>query len=420
MGTFRAMEKKQHVLIIGYVWPEPDSSAAGRRMMELISLFQSRGWKVTFASASAKTEHMVDLTEWGIQTVNIAINSSSFDDVVADLQPSVVMFDRFVTEEQFGWRVAEQCPDALRLLDTEDLHCLRKARQKAIENGNEFSRHDLLTAKIAKREIASILRCDLSLIISEAEMDLLQHVFEIDPHILHYLPFLLDPVGDEAMQSWLPYASRNHFVTIGNFRHAPNWDAILYLKKQVWPRIRKTLKRAQMHIYGAYPSPKAWELHSPENGFYIEGRAENAGEVVGGAKVCLAPLRIGAGLKGKLVEAMQCGTPSVTTPIGAEGLAGDLPWSGKIAENIEEIVNGAVRLFTNQSEWERAQRNGIRIINERFAKLEYGQNLFERIANIRENLEHHRLENFMGRMLMHHSMASTKYMGRWIEAKNSD
>lgn len=413
------MKNNQHILIIGYVWPEPDSSAAGRRMMQLISLFQLAGWNVTFASASAETEHMIDLSDRGIETADIEINSSRFDEFIRDLQPSVVMFDRFVIEEQFGWRVAEHCPDAVRLLDTEDLHCLRKARHMAVKEGRDFKMADLLATNIAKREIASILRCDLSLIISEFEMHLLQEVFGIESRHLHYLPFLLDSIEEDKIRHWNTFESRHHFVMIGNFRHAPNWDAVLYMKNDIWPRIRRKLPKTQLHIYGAYPSRKVKELHSPKDGFLIQGRAEEARTVVGNARLCLAPLRFGAGLKGKLVEAMQCGTPSVTTGIGAEGINGTIAWSGKIADEAAKISEAAVKLYSEKSVWESAQKRGIRIINERFAKAGFEATLITQIEQLQAHLEAHRLQNFTGRMLMHHTMASTKYMSRWIEAKNS-
>ena len=93
-------------------------------------------------------------------------------------------------EEQFGWRVAENCPDALRILDTEDLHCLRLARQKAFKEKREFATADLLVEEVAKREIASILRCDFSLMISEYEMELFQTVFKIDARFIVLFAFV--------------------------------------------------------------------------------------------------------------------------------------------------------------------------------------------------------------------------------------
>ena len=135
------MSKK--VLIIGFVWPEPNSSAAGSRMMQLIDAFQSNGYHITFASPCARSENAFDLSSIHIKTVAIEINSPSFDDFIRFLKPDIVLFDRFTMEEQFGWRVAEHCPDALRILDTEDLHGLRKGRQQAFKEGVPCETHHL-------------------------------------------------------------------------------------------------------------------------------------------------------------------------------------------------------------------------------------------------------------------------------------
>lgn len=408
---------KDRILILGTVYPEPNSSAAGGRMMQLIELFQKRGWDITFASAAAESEFAVDLSEFGVKQVSIALNSSSFDEFVRELNPQMVLFDRFMTEEQFGWRVAENCPNALRILDTEDLHCLRNARHVALKQNRDFVAADLLNDH-AKREIASIYRCDLSLIISSYEMELLRTVFKVDEALLLHLPFMLELISEQDRKAWLRFEERQHFVTIGNFLHPPNWDAVQYLKTDIWPLIRKQLPEAEMHVYGAYTSEKAKLLHSAKDGFHILGRADNAKEVVVKARVLLAPLRFGAGLKGKLVEAMQCGTPTVTTSIGAEAMHGNLPWSGEIADEREDFAQAAIRLYTDQKVWESAQRNGFSIINEIYPKEKLGAQFLERMASLRSNLDVHRQQNFIGSMLMHHTMRSTEFMSRWIEAKN--
>jgi len=413
------MDTTPHVLIIGFVWPEPQSSAAGRRMMELISLFQEHGWKVTFASSAAKTPHMEPLEDMGIATESIEINSSSFDEFIHALQPSVVLFDRFITEEQFGWRVAEQCPDALRILDTEDLHCLRRARKKAVHKNEKFTKSDLLESRDAKREVASIYRCDLTLMISEFEMQLLQETFGVPSQLLHYLPFMLDLITTETTQQWPDFEDRAHFMTIGNFRHDPNADSVEYLYNDIWPAIHDQLPDAELHIYGAYPGQRVEQLHNPKQGFYIMGRAEHADTVMKQARVCLAPLRFGAGLKGKLVEAMQCGTPSVTTSIGAEGIVADGVWAGDIADESQEIVEASVALYTNKSRWLDAQEQGQKIINNRFAKPALGDRFMSTIRELQKDISDHRRHNFTGQMLMHHKSASTKYMSLWIEQKNN-
>lgn len=387
-------------------------------MMELISLFKERNWTVTFASAASKNENSVPLGEQDIQQSGISVNSSDFNDFIGGLQPSVVIFDRFITEEQFGWRVESECPEALRILDTEDLHCLRRARRRAVQEHRSFEVDELLEDKTAQREIASIYRCDLSLIISDFEIDLLQNLFGIDPSLLHYLPFLLDVKVTPDHHKGPSFDERTNFVTIGNFRHPPNWDAIRYLKREIWPLIRKKLPGAELHNYGAYPADKAYQLHDPAEGFLIEGRVEDADAVVAQSRIVLAPLRFGAGLKGKLVQAMQCRTPSVTTSIGAEGLQGDYTWPGAIAETPETIASEAVELYSNRESWQKARQQGIKILDERFGRASFGIAFMDRLEELQKNRDRHRKQNFIGGMLRHHTTASTKYMSRWIEEKN--
>jgi glycosyltransferase involved in cell wall biosynthesis len=411
------MNPQQNILIIGFVWPEPNSSGAGTRMLQLIDIFQKQDWKVTFASAAADSQFMFDVTSIGVTKVSIALNDSGFDDFVSALHPSIVLFDRFMTEEQFGWRVAERCPDALRILDTIDLHSLRLARQKASKAQQGLAREDLFS-DTAKREIASILRSDVSLLISEIEIELLQNQFKIDPQLLHYLPFLVDPINAETQSKWPAFENRQDFIFIGNFLHEPNWDAVQYLKTEIWPKIHKLLPEASLKIYGAYPSQKVLQLHNTKEKFLVMGRAENAAEVVRQAKVVLAPIRFGAGSKTKLLEAMQCGTPSVTTSIGAESMNGDLPWNGVIADEIDQIVAAAVQLYSDSDSWKQAQQNGIAIVNARYSKALFADDFTNRILEIQTHLKRHRSDNFFGAMLQHHTLASTKYLSKWIEEKN--
>jgi len=408
----------QNVLILGLVGPEPNSSAAGTRMIQLIKLFLKQNWKVTFATAAADSEFMFDVTTLGVEKVSIAINDSSFDHFIKELNPTLVLFDRFVVEEQLGWRVAESCPDALRILDTEDLHCLRLARQKALKEKTEFKTEDLFS-DTAKREIASILRCDISLMISEVEMELLQNHFKIDKKLLYYLPFMVEPIDETVIAIWPKYEDRKDFIFIGNFLHEPNWNTIQYIKESVWPLIRKQLPGVSMLVYGAYPSQKVLQLHKPEQHFFVMGRAESAEAVVKKARVVLAPIRFGAGAKGKLIEAMQCGTPSVTTAVGAESMNGTLPWNGIIADDTQEIADAAFKLYQNEALWQQAQGKGIEIINKRYSKELFEDDFINHLLSIQKSTQQHRLENFFGALLHHHTTASTKYMSKWIEEKNN-
>ena len=404
------------LLIIGYVWPEPNSSAAGSRMLQLISFFQHQGYQVNFASPAQRTEHMIDLDELDVKSVDISLNCSSFDDFINDLEPNVVMFDRFMMEEQFGWRVSEQCPEALRVLDTEDLFCLRHARHDAHKKNSEMSNTDLLESDLAKREIAAIFRSDITLMISPNEIEILQDLFNVDKSLLHYVPFVFNK--NQLTRTNPSFEQRENFISIGNFRHPPNWDSVLWLKQQIWPLIRKKLPNAEIHICGAYPPPKATDLHDAKTGFLVKGWVEDAEEAMTAARVCIAPLRFGAGIKGKLAEAMICSTPSVTTNIGIEGMQTQLPWPGFVENDAINIADAAVKLYQNSNSWQKASDLGLQNAQLLFEQEKHFSALSKCIENLLENKTQHRQNNFIGSMLNHHHHKSTKYMSQWIEAKN--
>jgi len=410
---------KKKVLIIGAVWVEPNSSAAGSRMLQLMELFLKQKATIIFATTTQKTEKAFDLKAIGIDEVSIELNSSSFDAFVKELNPTIVIFDRFMMEEQFGWRVAENCPNAIRILDTEDLHCLRKVREESIKKQEDFTIEKLLNSGIAKREIAAIYRCDLSLIISTFEMELLESVFKIDKRILHHIPFLLDRIEQKDIKRWKPFQDRNHFTIIGNFLHAPNVDAVLLLKKIIWKQIRNQLPNTELHIYGAYASQQILELHNKEEGFLVKGYTTNPIEIVKNSKVVLAPLRFGAGIKGKLTEAMLCGTPSVTTTIGAEGMHAGLPWNGFVEDDFKVFAERAIELYKDEVRWNQSQKNGVQIINQLYNKEKIGEQFINRLGSLQKNIEAHRTRNFIGNLIQHQTLQSTKYMSKWIESKNS-
>jgi glycosyltransferase involved in cell wall biosynthesis len=422
--SIKNIKNIKKLLVLGYVWPEPNSSAAGSHMLSLLTLFLQQGWQVTFASPAQQGEHKVDLTGLGIDEKIVVLNCSSFDNFISELNPNIVLFDRFMLEEQFGWRVAKHCPDALRILDTEDLHSLRHARHQALKQNRFLTKVDL-NNDVAKREVAAIFRCDLSLIISGYELELLKDHYSVPEQILLHCPFMLDL--QKFSPSQISYTDRQHFISIGNFRHEPNWDAVLFLKQNIWPLIRKKIPKAELHIYGAYPPPKATQLHNVKQGFLVKGWAADAKQVMQQARVCLAPLRFGAGIKGKLAEAMFCGTPNVTTNVGIEGMAMGLKWSGLTTnlthfhnqeDSAEDFANHAVQLYQVETLWQQTQKQGYQLIKTNFDKDQIQTKLLACILDIQDNLGTHRSNNFIGQMLQHHHLKSTQYMAQWIEAKN--
>lgn len=418
----------QTALVIGYVWPEPNSSAAGRRILDLIDAFQADGMDVHFASAASPTDHQCDLTALKVTPHAIALNCDSFERWLVELAPDVVVFDRFVTEEQFGWRVATAAPEALRVLDTEDLHSLRAARELALKRslagraGADVPPVNAAGAELFAlmreddmllRELAAIFRCDLSLMISRFEISLLVDYCQVPAELLYHLPFTVDATITNAPG----FTAREHFVSIGNFRHRPNWDAVLWLKQHVWPAIRRQLPRAELHIYGAYPPPKATALHNKQQGFLVKGWADDALTTVAGHRVLLAPLRVGAGIKGKLLDAMLTATPSVTTAIGAESMHGDGDWPGAVANSSAALAAEAVRLYQSETDWRRASGACAPLLAQEYQRARLAPAFMVFLRERHSHLAPWRRDNILGALFNYHSVRSTEFMSRWIEVK---
>jgi len=393
-------------LIIGKVWPEPTSTAAGRRIYDIIKSLQLGRSEVHFASAAQRGEHALDLEAIGVTTHEITVNDEAFDPWVEALAPQVVIFDRFMTEEQFGWRVAQYCPEAVRVLDTSDLHCLRLARERVIKSGEALE----LKNEIALREIAAIYRSDLTLIISEFEMEILCDEFGINESLLAYWPFSLELSGERVL-----FENRKNFILIGSFLHPPNLDAARWCKAEIWPLIRQQLPEAELHCYGSYGDRYAAELHAPKSGFYFKGRAEDALATMSLYRVNLAPLRYGAGLKGKVFDGFQTSTPTVMTPIATEGISTNFGWAHAAAE---DFANAALQLYREPEAWRIRQCEERSLCQDRFDSADWLPRLAAIIQCVIGEKVQLREQNFIGKMLRHHQHRSTEFMSRWIEHKN--
>jgi glycosyltransferase involved in cell wall biosynthesis len=408
------MNSNPLLLIIGSVWPEPKSSAAGTRMMQLIEFFKSKNWNIHFASPASDSEWKFPLDTLQIQTTIIPLNDSQFNEFIKNINPKAVLFDRLMMEEQFGWRVKEVCPNALRILDTEDLHFLRHARHLAYKENRDLNSSDLYS-EICKREIASIYRCDFSIIISKYEMELLKSTFKIPDSILLYLPILFK---DENLNSVSNFEERKHFLFIGNFYHEPNKHAIILLKEKIWPIIRKQIPEAELHIYGAYVNEHFTNMNNTKTGFLIKGRAEDSQPLFRSYKVLLASMPFGAGLKGKILEAMANSCPFISNEIGAEGIFDEMENKEFICNNYIDFAETAVKIYLNKNKWIESEKIGLEQIKSKFNFTNFKDDLMNKTEEFLLNLEEKRRMNFLGEILHTEANQSKRYLSKWIEEKN--
>lgn len=410
---------------IAMVWPEPTSSAAGWRSLQLMEIFKRAGYETHCLSSSMQNQFSESLQASGVHTHPVLLNDSKFDQLIQEIDPSIVMFDRFVTEEQFSWRVKNACPEATRVLDTCDLHFLRKAREAALKNGSTLaaiqSAEIPLKTEDAIREVAAIYRSDLTLVVSDFELQLLIQKFQIPTSLLE-LSRLLCPKpstkNSKNTERW-SFKDKTDFVFIGNFRHNPNADAVRWLKQELWMKIRKSLPTTSVHIYGAYPPKDMMAFHDPRNGFLMHGHATDALEAIAMRRINLAPLRFGAGIKGKLIDGWRVGTPCVATSIAAEGMTDEYPLGGLIGNDAESFANAAISLYQDESQWTLAQQHGNQLLHELYDFDAGAYRLLNQVTKISSSLESHRASNFIGDLLWHQMHRSTEYFSRWLELKNA-
>lgn len=401
------------VVYIVSVWPEPQTSGASTRVLQLIDCMQQAGFQLMIASAASKGSRSAALESSGVETMPIKLNDSSFDSFIKEQEPELVIFDRFMTEEQFGWRVAEFCPSALRVLDTIDLHCLRIARSEQAKNPNQPLK---LQNPTSLREVAAIYRSDLSLFVANYEIEILTRHFQVPTELLYYHPLTVNSANNTKFKA---FTDREDFISIGSFLHPPNWEQVLKLKNSIWPEIRKILPQAKINIVGSYPPAKAIALNNPKQGFIVRGFVEDDFDAMQNARVHLAPLLSGAGVKSKCMLAFRAGTPTVTTVIGAEGLLPSNNWAGSIRQDDASFIEAAIKLYQTETEFTKAQANVAKILDNFFLK-KWNPLLIKKLNIIKANLTAHRERNFTGQIMLHHQHLSTRYMAKWIEAKNKN
>mmetsp|Transcript_23658 Transcript_23658/g.50192 ORF Transcript_23658/g.50192 Transcript_23658/m.50192 type:complete len:358 (-) Transcript_23658:2229-3302(-) len=303
---------------------------------------------------------------------------------------------------------------------TSMLHPQKNKNKK--EHQSRLKLHDTFL-----RELASVHRSDLVLVCSSEEMEMLERKWQIPRWKLVPASFFCsEPKNWDAGTP--SFDERTDFVTVGGFKHPPNVDCINILHK-LWPQIRVRLPAAKMHVYGAYPSEKVLSLHDEKNGFLVHGHVEDLDGILKKSRVLLAPLRFGAGIKGKIVDAWRCGCPVITTPVGAEGMrdmsnAGvtsgtEASWGGRIVMNEDDFVSNAVSMYYDKTLWYECQGQARSLVNTLFDRNKNLSIVDHAINDALVNMDDRRRLDLVGSLLWHQNFRSTEYFSRWIELKES-
>ena len=472
-----AADDARSVMFVSFLWPEASSSAAGVRTTSLLRVFQAWGWRVHYLACARPNEHTDILEASGVRTHHVAPNrGAEFEAALEAAAPDAVIFDRFMAEEAFSFRVRAARASAARILDMQDLHSLRYARHDAVKTALATAKarprpvadktpSPVLAALAAvpeagddhlSRELASVHRCDLALVCSPVETTLLRDRYRVPPKNSSPRPSSATLPLESSPRpgsNRAPGSSRS-----GRSITRPTWTPCGGCPRRCGRSFVSRLPKATMRVYGAYPTEAIKQLHRPKQGFFVEGFAPTVQGAMEDARVLLAPLRFGAGIKGKIVDAWQNGLPVVTTPVGARGHG---PRRGEVMATErhrrrrglgwEMAFNGCRghrrgrrgvarrqrRVGTSARERRRTRRGALPAEANLAEVRAAVEGLFEEVVAEQEEivaeqevgaggregrvaaLDWRRRRDYVGASLWHHTARSTEYFSRWIEVKET-
>lgn len=382
------------------------------------------GHHVIIASSAQNLEFKLKCDQLGYETKLFPMNDSSFEEWLSQYPIDFAFFDRYLTEEQYGGRLQKIQPECLRIVDTQDLHFLRRAREIELKknlNALTFKEEDVL------RELASIYRSDLTLVLSSFEKNLLETEFSITKNVLMEFGFSYE--SEDILTPFPHCEERNGLAFIGNFRHPPNLDAVMTIKKEYWKTIREKFPNLTITFYGAYPPKEAMALHDPKNGFIMKGPVEHSIKTLSKHKILFAPIRYGSGIKGKISDAWAAGTPVLTTSIGSEGMrvakehqpfTGEFnedSFAGVVADSLKSMLEAIQKILEDENFFKELQQKGFFAINQLYGEKSQFLKLQKRLEQLHSNKTNIRSQNFIQKILWREGFRSTEYFSRWIELK---
>ncbi|MFZ1220034.1 MAG: glycosyltransferase [Chthoniobacterales bacterium] len=336
----------------------PDQDSGSVRMLKVLTILQDLGFHVTFAPYNAQhlspyTERMQDL---GIECLYdpFFVNFEAF---FAQRKQTldVIILSRAETAAKVLPICRTYAPSTPIIFDTVDLHFVR--RQREAELTGDKAVHEV-AGETQLMELKLAAECDAVLVVSPDEKEILaeklpRQRIEIVSNI------------HETQATIPPYETRRDFLFIGGFEHTPNVDAMLWFVSQIMPRIRARLPGVRLHMIGSKMPEAVRALASDD--VLAHGYVENVDSFFESCLLSVAPLRWGAGVKGKINQSMSFGVPVVSTTIGVEGMHLTHGENVLVADTAPDFADEVVRLHGDARLWERLSKNGIENVEEYFS-----------------------------------------------------
>jgi len=342
-----------NVLVIDLWAPAPDRDAASLRMFHLLELLASGGSRVCFAERAQRpsADWPVRLPARDVTLVDGRLEEHLLD---ADLYDAIVVSRGAATTALFA-AVRHSAPRTRLIYDTVDLQYVWEFRRARHLNNGVLLRHALELKAEAQALVES---ADATLVVSEVER---RELLELCPAAaIQVVSTIHLPTASTPS-----FASRSGAVFVGNFSYEPNADALEYLASEVWPRVRAIDLGLELRLVGSFP-PEA--LTGPEPpGVVLVGHVPELAPVLDRARLSVAPLRFGAGVKGKVLSSLSRGLPVVGSPVAFEGITVEHEREVLVAEEPAALAREIARLHRDAALWQRLSKAGLAVIAKHFS-----------------------------------------------------
>jgi len=347
-----------HVLVIDATTPEPDKDSGSMRMLAILTILRDRGYRVSFMPQNLAwvDGYTRQLQALGIEVLHhpwvgepeswLAANGSGLE---------LVLVSRHYVLEPLIDSIRKHCSRAALIFDTVDLHFLREERMAELSGSDKARRAALRTRRA---ELALIQRSDTTLVVSPAEKSLLE---PLAPESRIQVLSNIHRVHGRK-RSW---AERQDLMFVGGFQHPPNLDAAEWLISEIMPLVRQINPEVQLHIIGSRMPEVLRERKS--DGVIMHGYVQDITPYLEGCRLSVAPLRYGAGVKGKVNQAMAWGLPVVATACAAEGMYLEDGKDVLVADSAEAFAEAIMRAYNDESLWIRLSDNGLANVERHFS-----------------------------------------------------
>jgi glycosyltransferase involved in cell wall biosynthesis len=354
--------KDQSILVIDVWMPTPDRDSASLRIVNLLSLLKEMAGKVTFGVGDPPRWRTSDTWQPSIQPLqDTGIDLlEGHTAIEAHLKQQgqiydVVMLSQLSVASRYMHVVRQAAPQAAVIFDTTDLHFLRGFRGAKVTGKVNLMRSALL----AKRdELAVARQADCTLVVSPVEKTILEEECPgIPVHVVSNI--------HTAYGSRQPFSERSGIIFVGSFPHHPNIDGMAYFYEGIYPLLKAKLPDVKITIIGS--DPPAWLKQARTDHFIVTDYVPDIAPYFDHCRLSIAPLRYGAGVKGKVLLSMGYGVPVVASSIAAEGIPVVNGRDMLIADTPESFGEAIIELYNNEALWDQMSANGLKIIDQHFS-----------------------------------------------------